>query len=561
MHFLPPSVAVRLKGQTCLAVQRRFPFFGLRKASDLPKGLSKSATLSVAPFLRTSLGALLVALSYYAGSELGFFLKPAHTEIATFWPPSAILLAAFLLAPTRMWWVFLLMVLPAHLLVQLQDDTSLLTALGWFIANTCGALLGAACIRRFKKEETLFDSLEGIIIFLTFGVLLPDLVKSFLSALATLQTGRESNYWMLWTTRLSSNFISNLILVPTIVIFWRNAISWLRSAKLARHFEAGALAVAIVGVSFLIFSGENQAGSIPTALYALLPLLFWAAVRFGLGGLSASLLGVAAVSIWFAIHGRGPVGPSATLHDVLVQRIVSIHSLLIVSGLPLMLVAALIAERRCSGETLRKTRGKLIYAQEQECHRIARELQEDITQRLTLVCASVDELRAASNAAATQPLNRLHNRISDAFNATLHLSNAIHPFMVEYLGLARALIKLCRDTGTKSGLTINCSVEELLPDLPADVSHRLFRVAQEALQNIIQSSDAKTVAVELKVGGGRMLLRIADDGIGVSSQRGQSTGLAYMREQTLSLGGAFNLMSTPGRGMVIEVSVPIKAIT
>ena len=538
-----------------------FPFFGLRKASDLPKGLSKSATLSVAPFLRTSLSALLVALSYYAGSELGFFLKPAHTEIATFWPPSAILLAAFLLAPTRMWWVFLLMVLPAHLLVQLQDDTSLLTALGWFIANTCGALLGAACIRRFRKEKTLFDSLEGIVIFLTFGVLLPDLVKSFLSALATLQTGRESNYWMLWTTRLSSNVISNLILVPTIVIFWRNAISWLRSAKLARHFEAGALAVAIVGVSFLIFSGGNQAGSIPVALYAPLPLLFWAAVRFGLGGLSASLLTVALVSIWFTIHGRRPVGPSATVHDMLVQRMLSIHSLLIVSGLPLMFVAALIAERRCSGETLRNTRGKLIYAQEHERHRIARELQEDITQRLTLMCVSVDELGAASNTTATRPLNRLHNRISDALNATVHLSNTIHPFTVEYLGLARALKKLCRDTGAESGLAINCSVEELPRDLPADVSHRLFRVAQEALQNIIQSSDAKTAAVELRVGGGRMVLRIADDGIGVSSQRGESTELAYMREQTLSLGGAFNLISAPGRGTVIEASVPIKALT
>jgi len=217
-----------------------FPFFGLRKASGSPIGLRKSVTLSVAPFLRTSLSAMLVALSYYAGSELGFFLKPAHTEIATFWPPSAILLAAFLLAPTRIWWVFLLMVLPAHLLVQLQDDTSLLTALGWYVANTCGALLGAVCIRRLKKEKTLFDSLEGIIVFLTFGVLLPPLVKSFLSALATLQTGRESNYWMLWMTRFSSNVISNLILVPTIVIFWQNAISWLRSAKLARHLEAGA---------------------------------------------------------------------------------------------------------------------------------------------------------------------------------------------------------------------------------------------------------------------------------------------------------------------------------
>src|SRR6516225_1896337 len=113
-----------------LSLAATTPFFGLRKAADSPTGLSKSATFSTAPFLRTSLTALLVALSYYAGSELGFFLKPTHTAIATFWPPSAILLAAFLLTPTRTWWVLLLMVLPAHLLVQLRDGTSLLIALG-----------------------------------------------------------------------------------------------------------------------------------------------------------------------------------------------------------------------------------------------------------------------------------------------------------------------------------------------------------------------------------------------------------------------------------------------
>src|SRR6516225_2677544 len=160
-----------------LSLAATTPFFGLRKAADSPTGLSKSATFSTAPFLRTSLSALLVAMSYYAGSELGFFLKPTHTTIATFWPPSAILLAAFLLAPTQMWWVFLLTLLPVHLLAQVGGDTSLLTALGWFIANTCGPLLGAASIRRLKKENTLFDSLQGIIVFLALGVFLPPLVK------------------------------------------------------------------------------------------------------------------------------------------------------------------------------------------------------------------------------------------------------------------------------------------------------------------------------------------------------------------------------------------------
>ena len=73
---------------------------------------------------------MLLALGYYLGTLLGVSLKPAYTSMATFWAPSAILLAAFLLAPVRMWWTFLLAVLPVHLLAQVQAGGSVLDALG-----------------------------------------------------------------------------------------------------------------------------------------------------------------------------------------------------------------------------------------------------------------------------------------------------------------------------------------------------------------------------------------------------------------------------------------------
>jgi len=556
--LVPPSGfgdLIAERSSNMLSREAAFPLFGLRTASDSPTGSSKSATTSVTPFVRTSLSALLVAVGYYAGSELGFFLKPAHTPIATFWPPSAILLAAFLLAPTQMWWVFLLAVLPAHLLVQLQGGTTLLTALGWFIANTCGPLLGAACIRRFKKENTLFDSLQGIIVFLTFGVFLPSLVKSFLNALITLQVGRESNYWMLWTTRLSSNIIAGLILIPTIVIFGRKGISWFRGAK-SRYLEAGVLALSVVVVSLLVFNRENAASSVPTFIYALLPFLVWAALRFGSGGLSVSMLGVALISIWNAMHIGGPFGTSSMVQDMLVQRILSLHGLLMVLGLPLMLTAALVAERRRDQETLQNTCRNLVYMEEQERHRIARELHGDIAGRLTLAGFSLDELRADSNASA-RPLNRLYGQISGAFKAVLHLSHKIYPFGVEYLGLAPALIKLCRDTGAESGMTIKSSVEDVPLHLPLDVSLRVFRVAQLALENI-QERQAKSAALDLRMSGGRVFLRIADDGIGIGGpQPGDGKGLDYMREQMLALGGTLKITSAPHRGTVVEASVPL----
>src|SRR5215471_8106652 len=85
--------------------------------------------------------ALLVAISYYLAARVGFFFKLSDFPIAVFWPPNAVLLAAFLLAPKRLWWALILAVLPAHLLIQLPSGVPLARSLGWFVGNVGEALL------------------------------------------------------------------------------------------------------------------------------------------------------------------------------------------------------------------------------------------------------------------------------------------------------------------------------------------------------------------------------------------------------------------------------------
>src|SRR5438309_10947985 len=91
--------------------------------------------------------ALATALAYYFGTKFGYLFTPASTPIGTLWPPNAILLAALLLTPTRIWVFLLLGVLPAHLLAQLGAGVPPATAIGWFCSNAGEALVGAACIR------------------------------------------------------------------------------------------------------------------------------------------------------------------------------------------------------------------------------------------------------------------------------------------------------------------------------------------------------------------------------------------------------------------------------
>jgi signal transduction histidine kinase len=530
-----------------------FPFSRVSIASNRSTENLRHSVLSLNPVLHTSLVAVLVAVSYYLGSQVGFLFTPSETPIGTFWPPNAILLAAFLLAPPRMWWVLLLAVFPAHLLIQLRIGIPLLSSLGWFVGNTGEALIGAACIRYFSKGKPLFDSVRSVTIFLVFGVGLATLLTSFVDAASTVLTGLGRNYWMLWTTRFTSDVIADITIVPTVVIFGTKGVSWIRKANWAQWIELGLLALTVVFATVVAF-GRQNASSIPALTYAPLLLLIWSAVRFGIGGLSASMLVMASVSIWDAMHARVLVTGSMT------EDILALHTLLALFALPLLLMAALIAERRRAEESSRAIRNDLIRVQEEDRHRIARELRDDIIQQITLVGLNIDELREQSEPLSKSRFDPLRGQLTGVYEATSELSHELYPFALEYLGLSPALRKLCRETGAQYDITITLKEESTPAGLPLEVSRRLYSVVQEALRHIVQYSHAKAAAVELRGVGQQIFLRIADDGIGINPETHEAAGLTRMREQLLSLGGTFAIVSVPSKGTTIEASAPIKRL-
>lgn len=531
------------------------PFFRLRTATDSLRILDTSDAVTAAPVFRPSVMALLIAVCYYAGSQIGFSFTPADTPLATFWPPNAILLGAFLLTPARFWGVLVLAVLPAHFLVQLKAGIPLSSALSWFVGNTGEALLGAVLVRIFKKDkQPLFESVHGVIVFFTFGVLLPVLGTSFLDAAGVILTGLGQNYWMLWTTRLTSNLMSSLIIVPAIVIFAGKGFSWFRKANIPAFSEVAALTAGASVVSFLVFGKGSPAGSLWTFLYLLLPLLIWTLLRSGSGGAIASILAVALISVWDTMHGRGPLALQSVVYAVL-----SLHFLLTVLAVSFLLSGALMAERRRSDETLHSKCGNLVHAQEEERYRIARELHDNILQRLTLLNLHLDELRAASLAFAKSPLNNLYEQVSDISKTVRDLSHDLHPFMLEYLGLPRALRKLSRDAGARSGVTIKFSEQDVTSLVPSEVSGCLFRVGQEALENIVRHSHAKSAAMELKLTDRAAVLRVSDDGVGIQPGSCDGVGLTKIREQVVALDGIFEIKSAHSKGTVIEVSIPVKS--
>lgn len=308
---------------------------------------------------RTALAAALVVIGYYAGTEIGFVLTPAASPISYLWPPNALVLAALLLVPTRSWWILLVALLPTHLLVQLRNDVPLVTALGWFVTNTGEAVLGAACIRRFLGHEVPFETFRGVTVFCFFGVFLAPFVTSFLDAAVVVATGQGSDYWALWRTRLFSNCLANLTVVPAIVMIGARGQAWFQAASLRRLVEAALLSLGIIVVAALAFGQPHASASIPIFVYGPLLLLIPVAVRFGPGGVSASLLTVALVAIWHAAHGRGPF-----TSDSVAQHVIAVQLLLSVISVPLLALAAVLQERRRAEDALRHSEEQMGVAAE-----------------------------------------------------------------------------------------------------------------------------------------------------------------------------------------------------
>src|SRR5262249_28453571 len=133
------------------------------------------------------------------------------------WPPNALLFAALLLAPTRTWWLILLLVLPAHMLSEVLSGVEVPMALLWYLSNTSEALIGAAFVRRLSGASIGLDTVRSTIVFLAGPVLAVSVSCFMAAAFVRLVSPSGPGYWTLWQTRFFANTLSVLTFVPIIV--------------------------------------------------------------------------------------------------------------------------------------------------------------------------------------------------------------------------------------------------------------------------------------------------------------------------------------------------------
>ena len=484
----------------------------------------------------TLLAAAAVAAGYFLGSLLGLSLRFPSTQISAIWPPNAILLATLLVVPWRRWWIYLLAVLPAHLLAQGLMGIPLTVVLINFAGNVSEALLGALAILNLAEQPIRFNRLRTMGLIMFFGGLVaPALVSLAVGSLFVL-IGESAEPWLSWRLRLLTNTLAVFTLVPPIVLaatqgLARPAVSWSRRAE-GTALLAGLL---VVG-TFVFVLPEVGAGHVPALLYVPLPFLLWAAVRFGLRGVCLSVLALGAMSIWGVMRGRGPFAA-----DLPVDNAASLILFLNVICAPLLLLAALL-EEHANVEKQRRRAEKESREQRQELTHLMRvstlgelsgALAHELNQPLTAILSNA---QAAQRLLDRDPLNlpEVRDALQEIADQDIRAGAVIQRLRamlrkdtkelepLDLSAVARDVLVLAHS----DLITRNVPVSALLaPNLPAVLGDRV-QLQQVVLNLILNACEAmsctapreRRLTLITECGEEGVHLSVGDSGTGISPE-------------------------------------------
>jgi two-component system sensor histidine kinase UhpB len=209
-----------------------------------------------------------------------------------------------------------------------------------------------------------------------------------------------------------------------------------------------------------------------------------------------------------------------------------------------------------SQERLRALSRRLLEVQEQERRRLARDLHDDVGQALTALKIQLESRSRVEECVET---------ISHTLERVRQLSLSLRPPQLDDLGLAAALRSHLDRQAALAGLAPHFEAAETPREIPAHIQTACFRIAQEAINNVVRHARARNLWLRLSTSGGRLELSVRDDGGGFDlaaarrrAAAGASLGLAGMEERVALAGGSFELRSAPGQGTVLLASFPLE---
>lgn len=216
-----------------------------------------------------------------------------------------------------------------------------------------------------------------------------------------------------------------------------------------------------------------------------------------------------------------------------------------------------IAEAR---SVLEQLSARLLDAQEEERRSISRELHDEIGQTLTAVLVDAANLAnriPADDAESRRYLENIRALADSSVNSIRNIALLLRPSMLDDLGLIPALEWQAREVSRRSGIKIKVTDENVPDSLPDAVRTCIYRVVQEALNNVARHSGATSASVNVRGQNGSLELTVTDDGTGFDPGRTRGIGLLGMEERVKQLGGRLEVRSEMGRGTTLRVTLPV----
>ena len=309
------------------------------------------------PAARLGLTASGIAAGYFACVLLSMTVR-LPDGWAVVWPARAFLIAALMMLPPRKWWL-IAAVVPVHFLAAMGflPQAPLLAVMTQLLGHLAVALASVLAIRRIVPSGTPFDNAASLFKFIVVvGIAIPAAIN-----LATIGVHVATDWfvdpWYSWWQWMAAGFFVTITIPPLLVLLAQGGFSGRPQTSTRLRQEIAIVAVALFATSFVAFGGAVDVGDWPAAYLAPLPLLLWAAVRFGVGGTALALLAMAGGIVVQAIRLHGPFAGQPV-----VEQIVSLHIFLAATSAPLMLLAALMDERRRAATLLRKSEERMQFA-------------------------------------------------------------------------------------------------------------------------------------------------------------------------------------------------------
>jgi PAS domain S-box-containing protein len=284
--------------------------------------------------------AYIVAWSYlFVSAFLG-----AHPPPAPLFPPEAVLITALLLTPPRRWWIYLV----AAFLIQVPILAYLHVPLWWnllgYTPDAIEPLVAVGLMRWLIAVPPRFASQREVSVYtasVIVAVLLAATVGSAVNAI-----GGEP-YWTSWRTWVLSDTLANLVLAPNLILWIGIGFAGLRAGWRQRYAEAMVLYGGLLILGLLAFNSRFQDdGTAHAILYLPVPLLLWAAVRFGPRGIASALALITILAIPAVANALGPFASESVPAPSTLGNVFILQIFLLVIGVPLFFLAALVEERK-----------------------------------------------------------------------------------------------------------------------------------------------------------------------------------------------------------------------